>query len=318
MPNSVVPSRRLTLENNSLSVEVLPEIGGKITSLFAKETATEFLLQPSRDYIRATHQTTFAEADRSGWDECLPTVSATQDVPDHGDLWRGPWHVAGALQGIALSCDCVSRPLRFTRHLNLNGNALHVEYGVENLGAEPVDFLWSAHPLLAVSPGDRIILPASIDRVRINSSRNLHLIEDQTLWPVAGGVDLSVAKSADAGTAEKLFAGPLTSGACGIYRAGTGTGLLFRSHPTVTPYIGIWLCYGGWPENEVGTATAQYAVAIEPTTSPCDSLEQAIDEGTAARIDPDSSLRWTMQLHIFVGSLEDFINLCNRAETFLL
>jgi hypothetical protein len=221
-------------------------------------------------------------------------------------------------EGIELSCDCFSRPLRFTRLLTLEASMLNVIYRVENLSAEPVHFLWCAHPLLAVSAGDRVVLPSSVDRVRVNSSRNQRLSGEEVSWPIADGVDLSIVSSTDAQTADKLFAGPLIANSCGIYRTKTQAGLLSRSHLALTPYAGIWLCYGGWPEHEVGTERAAHTVAIEPTTSACDSLDQAIREGTAARIDPYGSLGWAMQLQTFAVSLQGFVRACNHAENILL
>ena len=328
MPGSGQQLKKLSLENGWLRVEVLPELGGNISSLFAKESSTEFLLQPSRPYSHPTRETKFEDADRSGWDECLPTVSATPDAPDHGDLWRESWRVVETPQGIELSCDCFSRPLRLTRTLTLETSMLNVIYRVENLSSEPVDFLWCAHPLLAVSAGDRVVLPSSVDRVRINSSRNQRLSGDEVPWPIASGmnlniadlniVDLSIVGSPDARTADKLFAGPLTANSCGIYRMQTHTGLLFRSHLATISYAGIWLCNGGWPEKEVGTERAAHTVAIEPTTSPCDSLDQAIKEGTAARIGPRGSLGWAMQLQTLAVSFQGFVRACNHPDNILL
>src|SRR5260370_17015905 len=37
-----------------------------------------------------------------GWDEMVPTVDATDALPDHGEAWRGGWGGVGEVPGAAL------------------------------------------------------------------------------------------------------------------------------------------------------------------------------------------------------------------------
>src|SRR5919108_2274350 len=88
--------RRITIENGIICARILPELGAKMTSLVRLESGHEFLLQPQRPLRRASYGDAFAEFDTSGFDECVPTVSACrlasgQELPDHGELWSVPW-----------------------------------------------------------------------------------------------------------------------------------------------------------------------------------------------------------------------------------
>jgi len=76
------------------TVTIAPELGGKIASIRIKDL--ELLQSPLAALAPRTRTMAFDEADASGWDECLPSVSACTvetneevvKVPDHGDLWR--------------------------------------------------------------------------------------------------------------------------------------------------------------------------------------------------------------------------------------
>jgi galactose mutarotase-like enzyme len=55
------------------------------------------------------------------------------------------------------------------------------------------------------------------------------------------------------------------------------------------PYLGLWICYGGWPDR---AGTKQNCVAIEPTTAPVDSL--AIAGPWSRTLAAGASYKWTL------------------------
>lgn len=92
----------ICVQSADLSVDLLPDNGGRVASIRCKRTGTEFLLSGSNYSAKAsfTSEMQFEESDCAGMDECLPTVSISQpgstegSAPDHGDLWRHSWRVA--------------------------------------------------------------------------------------------------------------------------------------------------------------------------------------------------------------------------------
>ena len=74
--------------------------------------------------------------------------------------------------------------------------------------------------------------------------------------------------------------------------------LMFHFDPKSIPFIGLWLCYGGWPENEDG---GDYTVAIEPATAEFDSLNRAQKSGQALEIAPGESQTWKFEISIESG-----------------
>ena len=312
------------IQTGNCFVTILPDLGGKIASI--RIDNRELLQAPLAPYAPRTRTMAFDEGDASGWDECLPsvagctvkTVARTVVVPDHGDLWRVEWS-KNRDQGsqirdqgeknansVKLRAECFSLPLALERTITLTksekGWRLSLDYTVSNTGEYPAPWSWAAHPLFLAEEGDRIVLPGSIRELRLEGSGGARLGKrgDVITWPVAnlaeGGVtDLSVAKCASSGVGDKLFAGPLSANEnwCALERPRAGLRIKVGFDPAATPYLGLWLCYGGWPDRP---GPKQTCVALEPSTAPVDSLAQA---GPWSRtLSPGESYSWRMHVDL--------------------
>jgi galactose mutarotase-like enzyme len=66
-----------------------------------------------------------------------------------------------------------------------------------------------------------------------------------------------------------------------------------RFDATIIPYLGLWLCYGGWPERD---GPKQMCVAMEPSTAPVDSLAQTGEWSRA--LGPGESYAWPMLVEL--------------------
>jgi galactose mutarotase-like enzyme len=301
----------LSLENDFLSVRIMPSIGGKIVSLRSVRTGEEFLLPPVNAYNRVSSSAEFSQSDRGGFDECLPSVASCESmagqpaVPDHGDLWRRPWQVDSQDGAIVLHAEATSRPLRLTRKASLKGASLVLDYELLNLSNKPTSWLWSAHPLLQVTPGDRILLPEDVTKVRVEYSAN-DICEKGTFidWPVTNSppdlsLDLSKVRERDGITAHKLYARVESGGWAALYRGAIKQGIVVQFDEKKLPFLGLWICLGAWPDSGV---KKQYSVALEPTTSNYDSLAAAIENGTAPVLAPRGRSRWQLVIHLFGAS----------------
>src|SRR6266496_508092 len=158
----------IVVDNGSLRLTVVPELGGKIISLIRNESGYEYLLQPSdpeRAYRRRNYGDKLEDYEPSGFDECLPTIAAclypeepfsASRLPDHGDIWCLSSDLEIFGKQISLTSSMRSLPLQFTKKVGLQANIVKLEYEVTNLSQSIVKFLWSAHPLLRVEPGAEI------------------------------------------------------------------------------------------------------------------------------------------------------------------
>jgi galactose mutarotase-like enzyme len=290
------------LKNSELSVEVLPAEGGRISSLKSLYSGMEFLTQSRRGgrYPEAGLNTLFQDGPCAGIEECLPTVGRSGPeteggpAPDHGDFWQLPWRLlASSDTHASMSAAGFSRTLHFSKQLTLEHNTLRVAYAVENAGSTVQSLLYACHPLFAVSAGDRVLLPSVIRELRLDYSKGdrLGVSGSVITWPTTkSGVRLDVTLGPEAGTAEMFYTPRLQEGLCGIYREASAQVLEISFDTERLPFLGLWLCYGGWPSD--GRDPRQYAAAIEPTTSPCNNLANAQRTNTAISLKAGETYEW--------------------------
>ena len=304
------------LRNDVCAASVSISEGGRIASLRSLLSGLEFLTQAreNRQPVVPGLATTFESGPCAGIEECLPTVGSSGPeteggaAPDHGDFWQIPWTVVSEQGSSRLTLEAVgfSRPFRFQKQLLLSGSTLRVDYTLENLGEEPLPFLYACHPLFAVDPGDRISLPIEVKALDLYYSQRRRLGPRGTTvaWPVtSAGKVLDRAGTPDDQTAEMFYTGRLADYRhCAIHRASTSEVLEIAFSLDRLPYLGVWLCYGGWPDS--GEAR-QYAVALEPTTSPCNTLAEAIANHSAAWIAGRSAISWDISFTVSRALMED-------------
>jgi galactose mutarotase-like enzyme len=297
---------RLALVSDSLRVEVIPELGAKISSLWLSAAEEELLQRPLRPYAVRTPAMAFEDGDASGIDECIPTVSAcevgTTSLPDHGDFWRVPFRHRRENESLVLEAEGFSLPLQFEKRITLNGNRLGIHYMLRNAGALQVPFLWSAHPGFAVEAGDRILLPESVAEATVWYSAGSRLGGPGRAhsWPQTRGelgeaIDLSLAGGPADGVGDKLFAVAPGEGWVALQRRRLGHRIEMHFDPAQAPYVGLWLAYGGWPEKYT---RRQHCVALEPCTAPADSLATAIERKRARTLAPGAKWEWQIEIRI--------------------
>jgi galactose mutarotase-like enzyme len=152
--------------------------------------------------------------------------------------------------------------------------------------------------LFTAEAGDQVVLPGSIHSLRLEGSGGGRLGKggDTVAWPVAaladgGQTDLSVAQPPESGIGDKLFAGPLAAAEnwCALVRPSAGVRIRVHFDPASTPYLGLWICHGGWPDRP---GPKQTCVAMEPATAPVDSL--AVTGPWSRVLAPGESFSWPM------------------------
>lgn len=303
----------LILSSNKLRCEILPEFGGKIRSLKWLANGTEMLQPPLKPYHRRNEYdsitASFAQSDAGGWDECLPSVASCQIdgvfIPDHGDIWRSSSQVLHADNtNVKLEVRTASLPFAFTRTLHLSEASLEMHYSVENIGSQPIPYLWSAHPLLSVDAGDKLRLPDEVRRLRVESSKHRRIGSSGTIqtWPIVhtyDGItaDISIAQPRSADVGDKVFASLSREGWAEIVRPQAGITIRMEFDPEQIPYLGLWLCYGGWPEDSKLSARQQ-CIALEPATAGFDALSDAIKMRRARILAPQQQHEWKITLYV--------------------
>ena len=282
-----------TLDNGRLAVVAVPELGGRLVSL-RSAGGREWFDHPG-DELRLWRNRpgdAFGTSTHAGLDECLPTVGACtmagRALPDHGSCWAVPWQVLSAsAQTLRLAVDLPDQPLRLERTATLDGTALRLDYLLKNTGTAPVPWGWAFHGLLTLRPGDRIELPAEALSMGVECQRLAQPLDAPTwAWP-SPRPDLHLDR-ADLGGDDaytKLFTPRLKTGRAALVGA-DGQRLDFTWDTAESPWLGLWITRGGY--------RGQHGVALEPTTTPCDRLDQA---GAAVRwLAPGEQATWSVRL----------------------
>ena len=231
---------------------VRPERGGRITSL---RLDGEELLEQGIG-IDDPGASGFVSGGAFGWDEMVPTVDATDTLPDHGEAWRLPWQV-GAKTRRSVFMQCAGRVVAWElgRRIELEEDRVRVSYTYTNRGTSPQYAYWCAHPLFKFESGMEIGVP---DGVRLAS-----LAE---------------------GTSEKSFLPPgSVDGARLAWRSGAAIELAWDAG--LTPYVGVWVCNG-----DLG---GYRQVAVEPATGGGDRPDSAAPPPS---LGPGGELRWWLEV----------------------
>ena len=170
-------------------------------------------------------------------------------------------------------------------------------YNVTNTSDVTLPYMWSQHALLAVAPGDDIVLPG-VERVSVTHLKSEGATRAATTiaWPDhelnLAPRRLDAVVGPDARFAGKFYARVDRPFCASI---GNATGRLELSWDAeILPYVGIWLNYGAWPINE----QSSHHIAIEPTTAPVDSLAEAIAAGSQVQLPARGSHSWSTTLRL--------------------
>jgi len=313
----------IAVENDRIEAVFLPQLGSKMISLINKKTGTEFLLEnrvEDKTYKQAFHGADYSKYDASGFDECFPTIEASEltidkeegkqkiKFPDHGELWSKPWNYEIYPDHVLFTTYGINADYGITKSVALNVNRLIIDYNLVNNSGLYLSYIWSAHPLLAVEEGDRIIMPEGVDRLFINwaSDSKIGTFGQYVSWPElnggSSGKDFFKIRSKNTGIAMKVFTDILHSGTAGLYRTEKNESMLISFDIRKLPYLGVWLCYGGWP---VGSEKKHYTIALEPATGRPDSLSESVKRNECSVIGSGEQKNWKLEVSLWEG-MPDF------------
>jgi galactose mutarotase-like enzyme len=300
-----------------IALTLIPELGGKISSLRDLRTGREWLWRhPRMAYRRVPHGSSYvATADTGGWDECFPTVApcaytsppwAGAALQDHGELWSQParLEIAEHADNIVLSTRWhgVALPYTFERTIALAAGAAHlrVEYQVSSDSDAPIQYIWSAHPLLAIEPGMRLLLPPAARFNRWATIPPDLLAQASGLsYPavVSAGTrtfDLASLPDASAGIALKLWSDPLAEGWAALH-ARDGA-LVMRWDVARLPQVAFWMNLGAWAADG---GAPYFNLGLEPCIGAQDSLAEAVEKHNRFEtLPPHGSREWGLEVEL--------------------
>ena len=270
-----------------MSVTVVPERGGKVTSLFDRVNRREWLVQADHELVGpADADLPYDEGDLCGWDEMMPTISACRYpgtelvLSDHGELWQRPWTVVTHSTNSIVMAVTGSLDYQFERAISLEGERITVHYRVV-AGAQGLNFLWAAHPFFALGSTTRVSVDGLSGFLEVRSDGG----RTDFVWPDDG---LTIAQAVAPHRDKKLFARVASDDAEVVLRDPEGPSLAWRWSRADAPWLGVWL--------DRASLSGHLVAAIEPTNAGDDSLEVAASSGDSWTLAHGEEKRWSISI----------------------
>jgi len=299
----------LVLENDKLRIVLTPEFGARILSIIYKPTETEFVWHnPKVPPMKPTYKPEFE--DMSGLFDCVPTCEACTfkewKLPFYGEVASEPWRVVRSEKNsrsltVTMKRNCKIYPLAIKKSLTITKNEpiVKLDYQLESLSAQKLDYHYSGHNTLLINPHYRIILPKEVTNLKLGMAVTDRLGKngDQIPWPLTNDksgkrVDLSRIGQPNEGTGENLYTNLLKESWCAAFNESRREALGFSFDAKILPYLLIWINQGGYLDH--------YHIALEPSTGRPDNLEVAVNQWkNYATLESRSSVSWTTR--IFLG-----------------
>ena len=189
-------------------------------------------------------------------------------------------------------------PYAFVRAAEVHGDGrVALRYAVTNRGTERMPFLWSAHPLLPLTPRTHLLLPEGA-RTRVYAEHGISLggQRSEHRWPFVevDGVARTLARPAAVadGYACKLFL-DLPNDARRLAVEEGGARLEVELDAGEVPHFGLWINNRGWTPFAGGAPYLNFA--FEPCIGAPDTLDDALGAwNSAAWLEPGETRRWTL------------------------
>jgi hypothetical protein len=279
--------RVIIAENSQIKIEVVPDLGGKLLSIFNKLLQKEFLWR-NDNLLLSTHQPgdDYDSNFIGGIDELIPndipeTVDSVE-LPDHGELWTTSlkYEIKDnllSLTGVLKQCGLFYRK---EIYLDEGSPVIHFRYKIKNEAGARRHFLWKLHAALRIEAGDRLITDAKKARVvDLDYSRFSNTNEFD--WPEIQNVDASVVPPKD-GSVDFFYLYNIDQGKMDFLN--TKNNHLFRYvyDKKIFPFQWYFASYGGF----LGHNT----VILEPCSAMPISINSAKDKGQCTVLDPGQEM----------------------------
>lgn len=296
----------LQLENTWLRIVVIPELGGKVASMYKKDKQFELLFQNKEDtYRKPERYAAFAEYDAAGFDDAFPSIDAGSvlvgarelEYPDHGEIWTADFSYAiESGDSISLTFQSPVFPYRYQKQLVLQEKTLVIRYNITNIGDETLPCIWAMHCLLRCEEDMEIDFPPGTKKVLNVQDSELGCAGQIHSYPVTRGKDgreyrLDRVLPAASGSTKKYYAcGQVQEGRCGVYYPSQKVRYQVTFDKEKLPYVGFWVTEGGF--------RGDYNCALEPANGYYDAIAIAEKNKALYRLAPAETLSFRIAMEL--------------------
>ncbi len=323
--------KTVVMENSHIRVVVLADKGADIYSFVHKSTDTEFMwrspwgVRDPRKFVPSSGSTQGMWLDyyEGGWQTVVPHGGYPDEVYGaefglHAELNNLPWDTTI----VEDSEDCVavnfrSKGVRMpvsvdkTMTLRVDSSALELTKTVKNEGEEPVDIVWLEH--IAIGPpflSDRCKLYVPDCKILTHPEAFVDTqklaLGAETDWPYASAsdgteIDFREMPPKSDRSLDMAYFAEMPEGWYAVHNKESSVGFAVSFPTDVFKYLWYWRNLGGgWGYPWYGRC---YNVGLEPCTSwDNGGLKQAIENGSARRLDAGESLTAKIAAGAFLGT----------------
>jgi hypothetical protein len=282
------------MENEWVQVDIAPQLGGKIVSVYNKPLKYEFLWKnaglPLQVYPAGSE---YDPHFYGGIDELLPNdIPETIDgiaYPDHGELWTSSLESIILENAVVLKNTLPLSGLYYEKILRLDesGPYVHTTYTLRNDTAVRRHFLWKLHAALSIQAGDYIECPASTAQV-VDPQYSRFTDTTPFRWPIIENTDATIIPAPN-GTMDFFYIFGLQQGRMQWISHDRTRQFTYLFDTKVFPYAWYFASYGGF--------LGHYTAILEPCTTMSININEAINQQQCTVLNPGESMQTSVTIY---------------------
>lgn len=283
-----------------MTVRVEESRGAPVTMIHHRATGCRVLLPREREVRLARVMAPYRVG---GFHDCFPSVTPYQYrgqfgvafIPTFGDVWTRFWSFPKLEDEVVASVTGKPLPYVFKRRITSDGGRVQFEYEVENTGREAFPWLWAGRISLPVEESCRLAIPGCRSVRLVNEAGRQ---SEETDWPVGrvegrGRTDLS--RPVTEGRAVKFFVNAPAADQLAVELPRTHARVVICWDTGARRTFGVQFSGGEWPG---GFVEPIQFMTVEPTTTPHEDLDEAIEAGEVDVLEPGRPTRFSFSIEV--------------------
>lgn len=284
----------LCMENDRLSLEIIPSLGGKIASIFNKKLSKEFLWKKENSALKkCSAGDSYDDNFSGGFEELIPNDLPENiggiEYPDHGELWTTSLDYSIDNQSISVFGTLKLSDLHYRKTISLEPNAptIKIQYSIRNLSDTTKCFLWKLHAALTIDSNSQLETTARKARV-VDLAYSRFKTLEEFKWPQIEGMDASLVPDKNH-TVDFFYLYDMAKPEMAFTNSREHSLFSIQYDEKVFPCQWYFASYGGFLNHST--------VILEPCTNMPMSVNEAVAAGQSAVLRPGQELMTVIRIY---------------------
>ena len=284
----------LIAENDHIKVEIAPEMGGKIISIYNKYLKKEFLWNNKN--MELSPSLPGDDYDSNFWggiDELIPNDIPEKinsiNYPDHGELWTTPLKYKLTDDLISLYGSLKLSGLYYQKDVYLDPKSplIYQQYKIKNESNANLHFLWKLHAALVIEEGDQLVTYAQKAKV-VDSDYSRFMNLDEFSWPLIENTDASIVPFKN-NTVDFFYLYNNKQAEMNFLSGGKNHLFKYSYDKKVFPYQWYFASYGGFYNH--------FTAILEPCSSMPMSVNEANMNNNCTFLEPNQEINTLVSIY---------------------